>query len=133
MANLRMPELNQVVLSGNLTRDPVLRNTSSGIPVVNFHIASNRKFKDKNRQWKEDVCFVGIVAWNQLAESCKKYLSKGSAVLIEGEMQSRNFQTDDGAQRSVVEIKARKIQFLNSTTKDSINFVSDEYIFEEEV
>ncbi len=133
MANLRMPELNQVILSGNLTRDPILRNTSSGIPVVNFHIASNRKFKDKNKHWKEDVCFVGIVAWNQLAESCKKYLSKGSAVLVEGEMQSRNFQSDDGTQRIVVEIKARKIQFLNSVTKDPLTFISDEYIFEEEV
>jgi len=131
MANLRMPEINQVMLSGNLTKDPIRRYTASGTPVVNFSIASNRKFRDKNRQWKEDVCFIGIVAWNQLAESCYKSLSKGSAVLIEGELQSRNFDTEDGGYRSVIEVKARKIQFLNSNSKDLLAFEEDEMEYEE--
>ena len=108
-----MPELNAVVIAGNLTKDPIFRQTNTGTPVVNFSIASNRRFKDKNDEWKEDVCYVGIVAWNRLAESCKDRLRKGNAVLVDGELQSRTFKTEDGANRTIVEIKARRIQFLN--------------------
>lgn len=108
-----MPELNSVVIAGNLTKDPIFRNTTSGTPVVNFSIASNRRFKDKNEEWKEDVCYVGIVAWNRLADSCKDRLKKGNAVLVDGELQSRTFKTEDGTNRTIVEIKARRIQFLN--------------------
>ncbi len=113
MADFKMPELNAVVIAGNLTKDPIFRQTTSGTPVVNFSIASNRRFKDKNEEWKEDVCYVGIVAWNRLADSCKDRLKKGNAVLVDGELQSRTFKTDDGANRTIVEIKARRIQFLN--------------------
>ncbi len=80
---------------------------------MNFSIASNRRFKDKNEDWKEDVCYVGIVAWNRLADSCRDRLRKGHAVLVDGELQSRTFKTEDGANRTIVEIKARRIQFLN--------------------
>ncbi len=113
MAEFKMPELNSVVIAGNLTKDPVFRQTTNGTPVVNFSIASNRRFRDKNDEWKEDVCYVGIVAWNRLAESCRDKLRKGNAVLVDGELQSRTFKTEDGSNRTVVEIKARRIQFLN--------------------
>lgn len=113
MADLKMPDINNVIIVGNLIKDPIIRSTTNGTPVANFTIASNRKFKDNFGQWKEDVCFVGIVAWYKLAESCGENLHKGSAVLIEGELQSRQWRTDDGNHRSVVEIKARRIQFLN--------------------
>ena len=113
MADLKMPELNSVVIAGNLTRDPICRQTTNGTPVVNFSIASNRKYRDANNQWQEEVCYVGVVAWNKLAESCTSRLKKGSAVLIDGELQSHLFKNDDGVSRNVVEIKARRIQFLN--------------------
>lgn len=113
MADLKMPDINNVIIVGNLIKDPVIRQTTNGTPVANFTIASNRKFKDNFGQWKEDVCFVGIVAWYKLAESCADNLRKGSAVLVEGELQSRQWRTDDGHYRNVVEIKARRIQFLN--------------------
>lgn len=113
MADYKMPELNSVVIAGNLTKDPIFRQTTSGTPVVNFSIASNRRFKDKNEEWKEDVCYVGIVAWNRLADSCKDRLKKGNAVLVDGELQSRTFKTEEGTNRTIVEIKARRIQFLN--------------------
>ena len=113
MADLKMPELNNIVISGNLTKDPVFRQTTNGTPVVNFSIASNRKYRDASNQWQEDVCYVGVVAWNKLAESCTNRLKKGSAVLIDGELQSHSFKTDEGHNRSIVEIKARRIQFLN--------------------
>jgi single-strand DNA-binding protein len=113
MADLKMPELNTVMIAGNLTKDPIFRHTTNKTPVVNFSIAANRKYRDANNQWQEEVCYVGIVAWNKLAESCMNRLRKGSAVLIDGELQSHSFKTEDGFSRSVVEIKARRIQFLN--------------------
>ncbi len=113
MADLKMPDINNVIIVGNLIKDPIIRATTNGTPVANFTIASNRKFKDNFGQWKEDVCFIGIVAWYKLAESCAENLRKGSAVLVEGELQSRQWRTDDGHYRNVVEIKARRIQFLN--------------------
>ncbi len=113
MADLKMPDINNVIIVGNLIKDPIIRATTNGTPVANFTIASNRKFKDNFGQWKEDVCFIGIVAWYKLAESCAENLHKGSAVLVEGELQSRQWRTDDGHYRNVVEIKARRIQFLN--------------------
>lgn len=113
MADLKMPEINYVIVAGNLTKDPIFRQTTNNTPVVNFSIASNRKYKDSSSQWQEDVCYVGIVAWNKLAESCRDRLKKGSAVLVDGELQSRSWKSDDGHNRSIVEIKARRIQFLN--------------------
>lgn len=113
MAELKMPELNYVLIVGNLTKDPIYRTTSNNTPVVNFSVASNRRYKDRSNSWQEDVCYIGIVAWNKLAESCHERLHKGSAVLIEGELQTRNWRTDDGGFRSILEVKARRIQFLN--------------------
>lgn len=121
MADLKMPELNYVLIVGNLTKDPVYRTTSNNTPVVNFSIASNRRYKDRSNTWQEDVCYIGIVAWNKLAESCHQRLRKGSAVLIEGELQSRNWKTDDGGYRSILEVKARRIQFLNKTARSNGN------------
>jgi single-strand DNA-binding protein len=113
MADLKMPELNSVIIAGNLTKDPIFRQTTNGTPVVNFSVASNRRYRDSKDEWQEDVCYVGIVAWNKLAESCRDKLKKGNAVLVEGELQSRTFKTEKGDSKTIVEIKARRIQFLN--------------------
>jgi single-strand DNA-binding protein len=138
MSDLKMPELNSVLVAGNLTKDPVFRQTSNSTPVVNFSIAANRKYKDSANQWQEDVCYVGIVAWNKLAESCRERLKKGSAVLIDGELQSRTWKTEDGHNRSIVEIKAKRIQFLNKLLKtngtaaeDVEGMASDDTSYEE--
>lgn len=134
MAELKMPEINSVVIAGNLTKDPVFRQTNSGgTPVVNFSIACNRRFRDSNHQWQEDVCYVGVVAWNKLAESCRDNLRKSSAVLVDGELQSRTWKAQDGTSRTVVEIKARRIQFLNKRRKEDgedeehDGFIEDDY------
>lgn len=118
MADLRMPEINYVIVAGNLTKDPIFRQTTNSTPVTNFSIASNRKYRDSSNQWQEDVCYIGVVAWNKLAQSCREKLKKGSAVLVDGELQSRNWKSDDGHNRSIVEIKARRIQFLNRRLKN---------------
>jgi single-strand DNA-binding protein len=125
MADLKMPEINYVIVAGNLTKDPIFRQTTNNTPVVNFSIASNRKYKDSTNQWQEDVCYVGIVAWNKLAESCRDRLKKGSAVLVDGELQSRSWKSEEGHNRSIVEIKARRIQFLNKRGKASENGSAD--------
>lgn len=113
MADLKMPDINSVMIAGNLTTAPSFRKTTNGTPVANFYIASNRRFKDNTGQWRENVCYVGVVAWYKLAESCAENLHKGSAVLVDGELQSRIWKNEDGSTKNVVEIKARRIQFLN--------------------
>lgn len=125
MSELRMPDINSVIIVGNLIKDPTYRQTTTGVPVANFTIASNRKFKDNTGSIKEDVCFIGVVAWYKLAESCYENLKKGSAILVEGELQSRSWKTEDGFNRNTIEIKARRIQFLNK--RDSH---SDESVYE---
>jgi single-strand DNA-binding protein len=132
MADLKMPELNTVMIVGNLTKDPVFRTTTNNTPVVNFCIASNRRYKDRFNNWQEDVCYVGIVAWNRLAESCHERLKKGSAVLLEGELQTRNWKGEDGSQRSILEVKARRIQFLNKTMRNNGVHVEESGVHEED-
>ena len=112
--DLRMPDLNLILLAGNLTNDPKYSETKNGTPVINFYMASNKRFKDRNGVIKEDVCFVGVVAWDNLAISCRDNLQKGSSVLITGELQSRKLFSEDGLSRNMVEIKAKKIQFLDA-------------------
>ncbi|RJP80375.1 MAG: single-stranded DNA-binding protein [Candidatus Zixiibacteriota bacterium] len=124
MADLRMPDINSVIIAGNLIKDPTFRHTTTGqIPVANFSIASNRRFKDNSGKWKEDVCIIGVVAWYKLAESCFQNLKKGAAVLVEGELQSRIIKTEDGYSRNIIEIKSRRIQFLNK--KDLTGFIAE--------
>ncbi len=127
MADLKMPELNSVIIAGNLTKDPIFRQTTNGTPVVNFSVASNRRYRDSKDDWQEDVCYVGIVAWNKLAESCRDKLRKGNAVLVEGELQSRTFKTEKGDSKTIVEIKARRIQFLNKKLLNSEGHVIEEH------
>ncbi|MAT59987.1 MAG: single-stranded DNA-binding protein [Melioribacteraceae bacterium] len=131
MAEFKMPELNSVIVAGNLTKDPIFRETSNKTPVVNFHIAVNRRYKDSSNQWQEDVCYVGVVAWNKLADSCRDRLRKGSAVLVDGELQSRTFKTDDGKNRTIVEIKAKRIQFLNKFAKSN-GYDEEESVYSED-
>jgi len=114
------------MIVGNLTRDPELRTTSTGIPVANFRIAANRRFRDNAGEWREDVCYIGVVAWQKLAESCAAKIQKGSAVYIEGELRSRSLEAEDGKKRNVIEIRAHHIQFLDKTGKSDDD--ADDYI-----
>ena len=132
MLELKMPDVNTVLIAGNLTCDPSFRKTTNGTPVANFYIASNRKFKDNTGQWRENVCYVGVVAWYKLAESCYENLKRGSAIIVDGELQSRSWRNEDGTSRNVVEIKARRIQFLNRRSPQSDLSKSDDFDIAEE-
>lgn len=118
MTNLKLPEVNTVCVAGNLTKDPTFSTTNRNASVINFHIAVNRSFKTSDNKRKEDVCYVGVVAWNKLAESCKQRLRKGSPVMVEGMLQSKTFEISESPNLTIVEIKAKKIQFLNKLSED---------------
>lgn len=109
-----MASFNKVLLIGNLTKDPELRYTPQGTAVANLRLAVNRRFKDRNQELKEEVCFVTAVAWDKQAETCNQYLHKGSPVLIEGRLQSRSWEDNAGQKRSVIEVRAERIQFLGA-------------------
>jgi single-strand DNA-binding protein len=105
--------LNKVLLMGNLTRDPELRYLANGTAVANLRLAINRRYRTQNGELKEQVCFVTIVVWGKQAESCSQYLNKGRSVFVEGRLQSRSWETEDGQKRSVIEVRADRVQFLD--------------------
>lgn len=102
---------NQVVLMGNLTRDPELRSTPSGQSVCNFGLALNRSYKNAEGEWVEATDFVDIVAWGPLGERVAQYLSKGRPALVNGRLQSRSWE-QDGQKRSKLEVVAQDVTFL---------------------
>jgi single-strand DNA-binding protein len=107
-----MATLNKVMLIGNLTRDPELRYIPSGSAVATFTIGVNRVWKTPTGEKKEQASFIRIVVWGRRAEVCGEYLSKGSPVFVEGRLQSRDWQTQDGQKRNTVEVVADNVQFL---------------------
>lgn len=104
---------NQVILMGNLTRDPELRQTPSGQSVVSFSLALNRSYKDQSGQWQEATDYIDVVAWAQLAERVAQYLTKGRRCMVVGRLQSRSWE-QDGQKRSKVEVLASDVTFLDS-------------------
>lgn len=113
MADLRLPNLNFVQLVGRLTRDPEMRYTPSGVPVATFGIAVNRFYRDSNGEPREETSFFTVVTWQKLAERAAETLHKGTAVLVEGRLQSRSWESADGQRHSVVEIHAQRFQVLS--------------------
>ena len=104
--------MNKVVLIGRLTRDPELRYTGNNIPSATFSIAVNRNFT--NQAGERDADFINIVVWRKQAENCKNYLTKGSQVAIEGRIQTRNYDGQDGKKVYVTEVVADNVEFIGS-------------------
>ena len=119
--------MNKVVLIGRLTRDPDLRYPSSNIPVANFTIAVNRNFTNQNGEREAD--FINVIVWRKQAENVKKYISKGSLVAIEGRIQTRNYDAQDGTKRYVTEVIADNVSFLGgrSTSSESSSYAANNY------
>lgn len=109
--------LNQVILMGNLTRDPELRQTPSGQSVCSFSLALNRSYKDSSGEWQEATDYIDIVAWGPLGERVSQYLAKGRRCLVQGRMQSRSWE-QDGQKRSKVEVLANDVTFLDGRGND---------------
>ncbi len=133
-----MITFNKVFIIGNLTRDPELRYTPSGVPVATLRLAINTQFKDKAGERRVDTCYINVIAWNKQAELCSQYLSKGRRVLVEGRLQSRSWETQDGSRRSVIEIRADRVQFLDaprdvsSATVDTVQESFSDVSFDED-
>ena len=105
--------LNKAMIIGNLTRDPEVRNTPSGIPVTSFAVATNLIWTDQNGQKQEKVEFHNVVTWRRLAEICGQYLHKGSKIYIEGRLQTRDWVGQDGIKRYRTEIIADNMIMLD--------------------
>ncbi|MBI4654777.1 MAG: single-stranded DNA-binding protein [Nitrospirae bacterium] len=101
-----------MILIGNLTKDPEVRYTPQGTSVCNFRIAVNRKYKQGD-EVKEDVSFINVVVFGKQADTCGQYLNKGSAVLVDGRLQERRWETEDGQKRSKYEVVAQTVRFLS--------------------
>lgn len=104
--------VNQVILMGNLTRDPELRQTPNGQSVVSFSLALNRAYKAQNGEWQEATDYIDCVAWGPLAERVAQYLNKGRRALVQGRLQSRSWEKD-GQKHSKVEVLANDVTFLD--------------------
>ncbi len=110
---LRLPEQNQVLLVGRLTRDPELRFTQKGTAVCGFDIAVNRRFKDAaSGEWKDDTTFVPVTVWGQTAERCKERLKKGSPVHVEGRLSMDEYTDKQGNKRKNLRVISNRLQIL---------------------
>ena len=110
-----MASFNKVFIMGNLARDPDFRNTPNGSPVCKITVASSRKNRNT-----EETCFVDVTVWGKPAENCRQYLSKGSAVLVEGYLKKDTWQDrNTGENRSKIGVVAENVQFMSSGKRDS--------------
>ena len=110
--------VNRVILVGRLGRDPEMRHTTSGTPVVNFSLATDESWKDQNGERQRRTEWHNIVVWSKLAEICNQYLTKGRLVYIEGRIQSREWDDRDGNKRRTTEIVASNMQMLGSRNEE---------------
>jgi single-strand DNA-binding protein len=106
--------INRVVVSGNLTRDPELRSTPGGTSVCSLRIAVNSRRKDESGQWVDKPNYFDVTVWGAQGENCAQYLAKGRPVAVDGRLDWREWEAKDGSKRQSVDIIADSVQFLGS-------------------
>jgi single-strand DNA-binding protein len=106
--------LNRVVITGNLTRDPELRNTSGGTPVCSLRVAVNTRRKNAEGEWVDKPNYFDVTVWGAQGENCANYLHKGRPVAVDGRLEWREWEDKSGAKRQSVDIIADSVQFLGS-------------------
>lgn len=109
--------MNKANIIGNLTRDPEVRTTQSGLTVATFTLAVQRRFA--NAQGVREADFIPVVAWRQLGELCARYLSKGNKAAVTGSIQTRTYDAQDGTKRYITEIVADEVDFLSPSTANA--------------
>lgn len=125
--NPEMASFNRIIIVGNLTRDPDLKQLPSGQSVCRLGLASNRQMKNKQTGMQmQEVCYIDIDVWGAQAESCHKYLQKGRAVLVEGRLKFDSWKDADGATKSKHSVVAERVVFLNNASDESSDEVSEE-------
>lgn len=107
-----MLRMNRVMLAGNLTRDPVVRKTPTGVSCADLSLAMNESFTGKDGKAQETACFVDVVAWEKQAEACGDYLKKGAPVFIEGRLQYDQWEDKEGQKRNKIRVRADRVQFM---------------------
>lgn len=107
-----MVRMNRVMIAGNLTRDPVVRKTTTGVVCADIGVAVADGMASKNAKAPPPPCFVDVVVWDKQAEACQQYLRKGSPVLIEGRLQFDEWKDKEGQKRSKLRVRADRVQFL---------------------
>ncbi len=107
-----MGSVNRVFLMGHLTRKPEVRVTPSGAAVSDLGVAVNERYRNKEGQTVETVCFADVVVWGNQAKACGQYLDKGSPVMVEGRLHYDTWQTEKGEKRSRLRVRADRVQFL---------------------
>jgi single-strand DNA-binding protein len=114
-----MITLNKVFLVGNLARDPDLRHTPSGTPVTEFRLAVSDSYTTSAGEKHDRTCFIDVVSWRKLAESCAEYLKKGSPVFVEGRLEQDTWTTGEGQRRSRIRVVAYSVQFIRREVERS--------------
>lgn len=112
MSELKLPEINRVMLSGRLTRDPEKRYAQDGTPVTSFSLAFNRRYRTREGTWAEHTGFVTVMCYQRLAEVCAQYLRTGSAVVVEARLQMREWTSTRGEKRTALELRGESVHFL---------------------
>ena len=111
---LRMPEINSVMIAGRLTRDPEVRYTQSQMAVAGLGLAVNRRYQDKaSGEWKDDTIFVNVTVWGQAAERCKEKMRKGTPVLVEGRLTASEYTDKTGQKRKDMKVTANRVQIMS--------------------
>jgi single-strand DNA-binding protein len=125
--------LNKVMIIGRLGRDPEMRYTPSGRPVTSFSVATSRSWNTSSGERRTETEWFNVVAWSNLAEICNQYLTKGQQVYIEGRLQSRNWEDDQGKRHSSVEVVANEMIMLgdrkSSKKPSNEEEIEDEFPF----
>ena len=112
-----MNDLNKFLATGVIVQDVELRFTPTGAKTANLRVAIHRKYKNKAQEIKQETEFITVVVWEVLADNCAKYLKKGSRVFVEGRIQTREFTDKNQQQRTVTEVKAETVEFLDRPDK----------------
>ena len=104
--------INRIVLTGNLTRDPELRSTPGGMSVCSLRVACNTRRKGAGGEWEDKPNYFSVTVWGAQGENCARYLAKGRPVAVDGRLEWREYQTQDGQKREAIDIVADSVQFL---------------------
>jgi len=116
--------MNKVILIGNLTKDPELTTTTSGISVCRFSLAVSRRFT--NSEGERETDFINVVVWRNLADNCHKFLRKGSKAAVVGNIQTRSYDAQDGSKRYVTEVVAEEVEFVGARVNEGEGAPSDD-------
>ncbi len=132
MADLKLPRINKAMIAGRIVNDLELKFTPKGTPVLKFRVAVDRPFKDDSDQWQQSTSFIDVVLWSERAERLANNAHKGSAVIVEGRIETRSYTDNNNINRTAFEIIADNVQTLEWKPKDGEAAPEDAPLPEEE-